>query len=100
MEHVQPSQGQSGEFFGDRRTSGPDGFLFPFPAEESAVPGQEGARGDEAVAAQAAREVPGEGGEHGAVRPRQARPGAELPAQYRDFVAQCEELNVLGIVRP
>src|SRR5258708_4261946 len=67
---------------------------------ESAVPGQEGAGGDEAVAAQPGRQVPGEGGEHGAVRPRQVRPGAELSAQYRDLVAQHEDLDILGILRP
>jgi hypothetical protein len=56
--------------------------------------------GDQAVATQPAREVPGEGGEHSAVRPCQVRPCDELSSQYRDFVAQCEELNVLGILRP
>jgi hypothetical protein len=56
--------------------------------------------GDEAVAAQCARQAPGEGGEHGAVRPRQARPGAELSTQHRDLVAQHEDLDVLGILRP
>ena len=38
------AQDECGEFLGDRRASGPGGFLFPFPPQESAVPGQEGAR--------------------------------------------------------
>jgi hypothetical protein len=97
---VGEAQDEGGEFPGDRWASGPGGFLFPFPPEQSAVPGHEGAGGDETVAAQSAREVAGEGGEHGAVRPRQVRPGAQLAPQHRDLVAQCEELNVLGILRP
>jgi hypothetical protein len=97
---VGEAQDQDGEFLGDRWASGPGGLLFPLPAQQSAVPGQERAGGDEAVMAQPGREVSGEGGEHGAVRPRQVRPGAQLAPQHRDLVAQCEELNVLGILRP
>ncbi|WP_245791815.1 hypothetical protein [Actinacidiphila rubida] len=54
----------------------------------------------QAVMAQPVRQVPGEGGEHGAVRPRQMWPGAELSTKDRDFVAQHEKFNVLGILRP
>jgi hypothetical protein len=97
---VGEARDEGGEFFGDRRASGPGGFLSPLRAEESAVPGQKGAGGDEAVAAQSARQVPGEGGEHGAVRPRQVRPGAELSTKDRDLVAQHEDLDVLGLLRP
>ncbi|MFC4034705.1 hypothetical protein ACFO3J_25020 [Streptomyces polygonati] len=49
---------------------------------------------------QPARQVLAEGGEHGAVRPHQARPGAEMSTQYRDLAAQREEFNIPGILRP
>jgi hypothetical protein len=96
---VGEAQDEGGEFLGERRASGPGGFLLPFPPEQSAVPGHEGAGGYQAVAAQPAREVPGEGCEHGSVRPRQARPDTDLPTQHRDLVAQRKELNVLGLLR-
>jgi hypothetical protein len=64
------------------------------------VPGEQGAGGDQAVPAQPARKVPGQGGEHHAVRPREARPDAEPAAQDRDLVAQREQLDVLGLLRP
>ncbi|MFF1400422.1 hypothetical protein ACFVZD_42500 [Streptomyces sp. NPDC058287] len=50
--------------------------------------------------AQPALQVPGQGGEHGAVRPPQAWPDAELAAQHRHLMAQREELDVLGRFRP
>src|SRR4051812_43241923 len=61
---------------------------------EAAVPAQDGARGDQAVATQALGQPPGEGGEDGSVRPVQAwsRVGA---AEYGDLVPQHEEFNVL-----
>ncbi|MEV6948097.1 hypothetical protein AB0N07_40460 [Streptomyces sp. NPDC051172] len=43
--------------------------------------------------------MPGEGGEHGAVRPGEVWPDAELAAQYRVLVAQREQLSVLGLLR-
>ncbi|WP_327287973.1 hypothetical protein [Streptomyces sp. NBC_01198] len=91
---------EGGEFLGDLWASDPDRFLLPFASEQAAVPGQVGARGDEAVAAQVAWEVSGEGGQHRAIRPRQAWPAAELPTQHRDLVALYEELNVRGVLRP
>lgn len=87
------AQDEGGEFLGDRWGSGSGGSLVPLPAQQAAVPRQKGARGDEAVAAQPVGEVLGEGCEHGAVRPRQARPDAELPTQH-------EDLDVLGVHRP
>jgi hypothetical protein len=63
------------------------------------VPAEQGARGDQAVVAQAGRQASSERGEHRAVCPRQARPRVELPAQHRDLVAQREQLDVLGRLR-
>ncbi|WP_164836068.1 hypothetical protein [Actinacidiphila soli] len=51
------------------------------------------------MSAQPTREVPGQGGEHGALRPGQPRPDAELSAQHRILVAQREQLDVLGCIR-
>jgi hypothetical protein len=42
-----------------------------------------------------ARESAGQGGQERSVRPGQARPG-HLAAQHRDFVAQDQNLDVLG----
>jgi hypothetical protein len=44
---------------------------------------------------QLAREQPGQSGQDRPVRPSQARPG-HLAAQYCDFMAQGENLDVLG----
>jgi hypothetical protein len=43
--------------------------------------------------------VAGEGGEHRAVRPAEARSDAEPAAQDRVLVAQREDLDVLGLLR-
>jgi hypothetical protein len=44
-------------------------------------------------------EVPGEGGEYGPVRPGQPWPGAKPTAQHGYFVAQRQQLDVLGSLR-
>ncbi|WP_246144506.1 hypothetical protein [Actinacidiphila oryziradicis] len=51
------------------------------------------------MAAQSGRQVSGQGGEHRTLRPRQARPRAELPAQHRDLMAQREQLGLLDRLR-
>ncbi|MEU2616579.1 hypothetical protein ABZ642_00195 [Streptomyces sp. NPDC007157] len=43
--------------------------------------------------------MPGEDGEHGAVRPGEEWPDAEQAAQHRVLVAQREQLGVLGLLR-
>ncbi len=62
------------------------------------MPAQDGARGDQAMAAQRSRQPPDERGEHGPVRPLQAGSGVGA-AQHRDLVPQHEELDVLGAGR-
>ena len=59
------------------------------------MPAQDRVRGDQAVATECAGQQPHERGEHGSVRPVQARWGVGA-AQDGDFVAQHEELDVLG----
>ena len=56
---------------------------------------QDRVRGDQAMATQCAWQPPHEGGEHGPVGPVQAWSWVGA-AQDGDFVAQHEELDVLG----
>jgi hypothetical protein len=51
------------------------------------------------VAAQADRQVSGDGGEHRTVRPGQARPGTESAVRHRDLMAQREQFDVLDRLR-
>jgi hypothetical protein len=62
------------------------------PADQSAVPGQQRGRGNDPMPPQLARQCPDQGGEHGPVRPGQARP-TDLAAQHGDFVAQHQQLD-------
>ena len=59
------------------------------------MPAQDRVRGDQAMATQCSGQPPDEGGEHGPVRPVQARSWVGA-AQDGDLVAQHEELDVLG----
>jgi hypothetical protein len=59
------------------------------------MPAQNRVGGDEAVATQCAGQPPHEGGEHGPVRPVQARPRVGA-AQDGDLVPEQEKLDVLG----
>ena len=59
------------------------------------MPAQDRVRGDQAMATQCAGQPPDERGEHGPVRPVQARSWVGA-AQHGDLVAQHEELDVLG----
>ena len=59
------------------------------------MPAQDRARGDQAMAAQRSRQPPDEGGEHGPVRPVQARSWVGA-AEHRDLVPQHQQLDVLG----
>ena len=59
------------------------------------MPAQDRVGGDEAVATQCAGQPPHEGGEHGPVRPVQARTRVGA-TQHRNLVTQHEELDVLG----
>jgi len=67
----------------------------PSFGDQAAVPGQQGGWGDDAMGPQRAGEQPGQRGQDRAVWPGQARSG-HLAAQDRDFVAQDEDLHVLG----
>ena len=83
----------------DRWPAGPV-RVGPPRANEAAMPAQDGARGDQAMATQRSRQPPDERGEHGPVRPLQAGSGVGA-AQHGDLVPQHEELDVLGAdVRP
>jgi hypothetical protein len=62
------------------------------PADQAAMPGQQGGRGDDPVSPQFAGKGADQGGEHGPVRPGQPRP-ADLAAQHGDLVAQHQQLR-------
>jgi hypothetical protein len=81
---------QRGEDVVDWWSSGPVRI-----AHEAAVPAQDGARGDQPMAAQLRRQSPDEGGEDRPVRPVQAwsRVGA---AEHGDLMPQHQQLDVLG----
>ena len=66
----------------------------PLPAHEAAMPAQDRGWGDQAMPAQHRWEAPDQRGEQGSVGPVQAGLGVGS-AQYRDLVAQHEQLNVL-----
>jgi hypothetical protein len=78
----------------DRRASG-SVRVGPLLAHQAAVPAQDRARGDQAMATQARRQSPDEGGLHRPVRPVQtwSRIGA---AEHGDLVPQHEQLDILG----
>ena len=59
------------------------------------MPAQDRVRGDQAVATQCSGQPPGEGGEDRSVRPVHAWSRVAAPKDC-DFVAQHEELDVLG----
>jgi hypothetical protein len=59
------------------------------------MPAQDRIRDDQTMPVQCARQPPDESGEHGAVRPVQARTWVG-PAQDGDLVPQHEELDVLA----
>ena len=59
------------------------------------MPPQDRGRGDQAVTAQHRGQASDQRGEHGSVGPVQARPRVGS-TQYRDLVAQDEQLDVLG----
>src|SRR4051794_28082110 len=88
---------QRGEDVVDRWPSGPV-RVGPSPAYEVAVPAQDGARGDQAVAPQVLGQPPGEGGEDRPVGPVEAwsRVGARprsLPAPPNDLPSRRADLT-------
>ena len=70
-------------------------WVGPSSADEAAMLGQDRAGGDQAMATQRSGQPPDEGGEHGPVRPVQARTWVGT-AEHGDLVPQHEELDVLG----
>jgi hypothetical protein len=78
----------------DRWSSGPV-RVGPSSAHEAAMPAQDCLRGDQARATQRSGQPPDESGEHGSVRPVHARSWVGA-AQNGDFMAQHQELDVLG----
>jgi hypothetical protein len=75
-------------------TGGPAELIWigPLPGDQTAVPGQQRAGGNDAVVAQLAGKYTGQGGQDRSVRPSGSR-FADLTAQHRDFVAQDEDLR-------
>jgi hypothetical protein len=63
--------------------------------DHAAVPPEHGARRDQPVRPQLGWQGPYQRGEDRAVGPVQPEPGV-APAEYRDFMAQDEDLGVLG----
>jgi hypothetical protein len=70
----------------------------PFLGDQATMPAQHRARSDQTMPPQHPRQPPDQRGEHGAIRPVQARPRVGS-AQHGDFVAQRQEFNVLGCRR-
>ncbi|WP_236076527.1 hypothetical protein [Streptomyces coffeae] len=68
--------------------------LSPLVLDQSLVPGEQGARGDDPMATQRPRKEASEGGEQCPVRPCRHR-GSNLPAQDRDLVAQDQYFDLL-----
>src|SRR3954471_3902749 len=85
---------KGGEGVVDRWPSGPV-RVGPSPTDEAAMPAQDRVRGDQAMATQRSGQPCDEGGEHGPVRPVQARSWVGA-TQDGDLLAQHEELDVLG----
>jgi hypothetical protein len=66
----------------------------PMLLDESAMPRQHGARGNETMLSHPSGQQPGQRGQHRPIRPRQIRP-ADLAAQNCDLVTQNEQLHGL-----
>ena len=67
----------------------------PFSGDQAAVPGQQRRRGDDAMPTQVAGEQAGQSGQNCPLRPTGSR-SADAAAQHSDFVAQDQNLDVLG----
>lgn len=67
----------------------------PVSGDQLAVPGQQRGRRDDPMGLQRAGEQSGQGGQDGPVWPGEVRSGY-LAAQYCDFMAQNEDLDVFG----
>jgi hypothetical protein len=67
----------------------------PFSGDQTAVPSQDSAGGDQPVHPEPCREKPDQRGEDRAVGPVEPGPGMGA-AQHGDFVPQHEQLDVLG----
>jgi hypothetical protein len=67
----------------------------PLLGDQTSMPAQDRARGDQAMPPQHLRQPPDERGEHRAIRPVQARLRGD-PAQHGDLVTQHQELDVFG----
>lgn len=68
----------------DPRAAGPV-RIGPMPADQAAVPGQQGGRGDDPMLPQRAGQGPDQRGQHHPVRPCQPRT-ADLTAEHGDLV--------------
>jgi hypothetical protein len=85
---------QGDEHLVDRWPTGPVG-IGPSSAQEAAMPTQDRVRGNHAVAPQHSGQPPHECGEHGSVRPVQARTWV-CATKHSDLVTQHKKLDVLG----
>jgi hypothetical protein len=73
----------------------------PLPPDQAGAPAQQGRRGDDQAQLPelAARQQPGQRGQHRPIRPRQPA-GLDLPLKHADLMAQDQDLGVLGAIRP
>jgi hypothetical protein len=85
---------QSGQAVADRRPARRPG-LAPFTGGQTAMPPQDGARGDQPADTQLPGQNPDERGQHCAVSPVQARFRNSTP-QHGDLMAEHQDLGVLG----
>jgi hypothetical protein len=86
---------QGRELTADRRPPGPGRGLPPLPSHQPLVPAQDRARRNEPVPAQVGGQQPDQRGEHRPVCPARSRRMASA-AEHGDFVAQHQDLDVLG----
>lgn len=78
-----------------RRSSSPPRWLFPFAADEFAVPAQERLRRHQQRTATIGRKQPRERGDKSTVGRPQPRPGL-LATEHGEFMTQCEQFHFAG----
>jgi hypothetical protein len=83
-----------GDLGTDRRPACPL-RIRPFPGDQTAVPPQDGSRGDQPVCPQPPGQEPDQRGHDGSISPVEPGPGLSA-AQHRDLVPQHQQFRVLG----
>jgi len=83
-----------GDLGADRRSACPL-RIRPFPGDQTAVPPQDGSRGDQPVCPQLSGQEPDQRGHDGSISPVEPGPGLSA-AQHGDLVPQHQQFRVLG----